>query len=105
MRALPSLLLNIAHKKDMAKLIRRMSSSGLFSFKSIDKIQSKKFSNNSILSRGMSGNLMVKDPERLQIVDKKSILKHGSTIRVIPLKKLSSRKVFEYGSKFEDSSS
>jgi hypothetical protein len=47
----------------------------------------------------MSGKLIVQDPESLELVDKKPILKHGSTIRAIPLKNLSSRKIYKSGSR------
>lgn len=91
-RPLPQFLFNHlknGNQKDVAKYIKRMSSSGIFSYKSSEKIKPKmKFSHNSVFQRGMSARMLLEVPEEDQMISKKKITKHGSII-LMPLKNLS----------------
>ena len=69
-----------------------MSSSGIFSFKSSEKVKPKRFSNKSVLQRGMSGKNILELSEENKIVNKKKIVKTGSII-VKPNKNLSSIRI------------
>tara|TARA_B110000285_G_C14852985_1_gene480844 strand:- start:404 stop:625 length:222 start_codon:yes stop_codon:yes gene_type:complete len=69
-----------------------MSSSGIFSFKSSEKVKPKVQPGNSIFQRGMSGKMILEVPEKNQMVNKKKMVKQGS-VGLKPLKYLSSRKI------------
>ena len=91
---IPFFLRNKVPKKDFSKLIRRLSSSSMFSFTSNDKTNPKNFSAKSTLMKGMTAKNLFGAEKVNQDTRKKPRAKLASS-RVIQVKGLSQRKMIK----------
>ena len=106
-------MLNSVHKRDMAKLIKRMSSSGMFNLKTPHphtQLKPNKLSSKSILQRGMSGKInpikyemVVNKPVFAKIGTSFKIISQQGSSKTIPLKKLCSKRISKGSSKQKSS--